>query len=74
MSLLDMVNNSLKDEHVAGTSYEDMIAMVKNENGLSDEDKALISTMLVKIATDEDTHNLMLKVIRDVLTRDNHKE
>lgn len=69
MTLLEIINNSISDETGADNEYEKMIDMVKNEESLSDTDKALISTMLIKIETDEETHNLMLKIIRDVLTK-----
>ncbi len=75
MTLLEIVNNSISDETGADNVYERMINLVKNENGLSDTDKALIITILVKIETDEETHNLMLKVIRDILNKgDDHNE
>ena len=45
---------SISDETGADNEYEKMIDMVKNEESLSDTDKALISTMLIKIETDED--------------------
>lgn len=67
MTLLELVNNSIDDEVGADNDYEKMIDLVKSEDSLSDSDKALISTMLIKIETDEETHNLMLKIIRDVL-------
>lgn len=69
MTLLELVNNSISDETGADNEYEKMIDLVKSEGSLSDTDKALISAMLVKIETDEETHNLMLKIIRDVLTK-----
>ena len=69
MTLLEIINNSISDETSADNEYEKMIELVKSEDSLSDADKALISTMLIKIETDEETHNLMLKIIRDVLTK-----
>lgn len=69
MKLLELVNNSISDETGADNEYEKMIDMVKSEDSLSDTDKALISAILVKIETDEETHNLMLKIIRDVLNK-----
>lgn len=67
MSLLEQVENSIGNEANDDNKYDKMLDMVKNEGSLSDADKALISAMFVKISTDEETHKLMLKIIRDVL-------
>lgn len=73
MSLLEQVENSIGNEVADDNKYDKMLDMVKDEDSLSDADKALISAMFVKISTDEDTHKLMLKIIRDVLV-DSHRD
>lgn len=67
MTLLDLVNNSIGDETQADNEYEKMIELVKKEDKLSDTEKGLIAAMIFKINTDEETHQVMLKTIKDVL-------
>ena len=74
MKLLDLVNNSIDDETNADSEYEDMMKLVESEEGLSDAEKALITGILFKIETDEETHQVLLKIIRDTLSKSNlHK-
>lgn len=67
MTLLNLVKDSISDETKADNKYEQMIDLVKSEGSLSDTEKALITTLLVKIEADEESHDLILKIIRDVL-------
>lgn len=69
MSLLELINNSISDETGADNEYEQMIKMVEQEKELSDSEKSLIAGMLFKIETDEETHQVMLKIIKNILDK-----
>ena len=67
MSLLDMINNSLKDETGAKDEYQEMMELTSKEDSLTEEEKSLIIGMIFKIQTDEKTHKVLLGIIKEVL-------
>ena len=71
MTLEQFVNNSIKDEDKADIDYGEMIEITKADEGLTEEEKSLIAGILFKIQTDEQTHQVLLKIIKGVL--DNKK-
>lgn len=69
MKLLDIINQNITDEKDADDGYNSMIEAVKAEDGLTDAEKSLILGILFKIETDEETHQTLLKIIKDVLEK-----
>lgn len=67
MKLLDMINNSLKDEVDAKDEYQEMMELTSADDSLTDEEKSLITGMIFKIQNDEKTHKVLLSIIREVL-------
>lgn len=67
MSLLDMINNSLKDETGAKDEYQEMMEQTYKEDSLTEEEKSLIIGMIFKIQNDEKTHKVLLGIIKEVL-------
>lgn len=67
MKLIDLVNNSLSDEHKAGSEYEAMAKLASKDTSLTEEERALIVGILFKIQTDEGTHKVLLSIIQEVL-------
>lgn len=67
MSLLDMINNSLKDETGAKDEYQEMMELTSKEDSLTEEEKSLIIGMIFKIQNDEKTHKVLLGIIKEVL-------
>lgn len=67
MKLLDMINNSLKDEVDAKDEYQEMMELTSADDSLTDEEKSLITGMIFKIQNDEKTHKVLLGIIREVL-------
>lgn len=67
MDLLKLVNDSLSDEVGAKDEYESMIKATESNEKLSEEEKSLITGIIFKIKTDEETHQVLLKIIKEVL-------
>lgn len=67
MSLLDMINNSLKDETGAKDEYQEMMELTYKEDSLTEEEKSLIIGMIFKIQNDEKTHKVLLGIIKEIL-------
>lgn len=70
MELLELVNNSIKDETTADNEYEKMREALNKADGLTDKEKALIAGIIFKIETDEETHQVLLKIIREALSKE----
>ena len=68
MSLIDYIKDSLKDEHDANNKYDVMLKLTENDASINEKDKALISGIIFKIKTDEETHKVLLKIIKEVLS------
>jgi UDP-glucose 6-dehydrogenase len=69
MTLLELVESSIDDETSADNEYEKMAELVDKQDNLNDSEKALILGIIFKINTDEETHQVLLKVIRDILKK-----
>lgn len=64
--LFSLVVDSLKDESGASNKYISMMELV-SESDIPDSDKALILGLIFKINNDEETHKVLLEIIRDVV-------
>ena len=72
MSLYEYVVNSIVDEKDATSEYDDMMQATKDDELLSDSDKALIISIIASIKKDEQQHNTFLTVIKAIL--DDYKD
>lgn len=67
MSLIEQVNKYIEDEFEASNEYDELIIKVKQDSKLNENDKSLIVGILFKMSTDEETHKILLNIIKEVI-------
>lgn len=65
--LIDAFNKKIENEGADRDYYKGLIDEVKSNEVLTDEEKELISSVVHKISTDEESHNVMLKSVVEIL-------
>lgn len=65
--LKSFLNEKLSDEDSDSKKYRKAADLVLEIEGLDDETKEVISSVFIKIATDEESHNALLKTINDIV-------
>lgn len=67
MELLKMIEANINDEEGASDGYETMMDAIEQSEELTDEEKSLMTGIVFKIRTDEETHQVLLKILKDVV-------
>lgn len=65
--LLRAINNNITDEDEADNKYEDILNILDKNDNIDVNIRCLITGIIYKIQTDEETHYKLLTLIRDVL-------
>lgn len=65
--LKSFLNEKLSDEGSDSKKYREAADLVLDIEGLDDETKEVISSVFIKIATDEESHNALLKTINSIV-------
>ena len=67
MSFYELIANSIVDEKDATSEYDDMMQACKDDDSLTDSEKALMLSTIASIKKDEETHQMFLGVIKAIL-------
>ena len=65
--LLEAFNKKIENEGADRDYYRGLTDKVKSNELLTDEEKELINSVIYKISTDEESHNVMLKSVVEIL-------
>ena len=65
--LISAFSKKIENEGADRDYYKGLIDEVKSNKVLTDEEKELISSVVNKISTDEESHNVMLKSVVEIL-------
>ena len=67
MSFYELIANSIVDEKDATSEYDEMMQAWKDDESLTDSEKALMLSTIASIKSDEETHQMFLGVIKAIL-------
>lgn len=67
-ALLEIVNSALADESSDIIKYSDIVEAVYSDDELDEATRNLVAGIIAKIASDEESHQMLLETVANVLS------